>query len=234
MMHDIEDLQIGHRDRLRDRFEKTGLTGFAEHEVLELLLTYCIPRKDTKAIAKLLLHRHKTLYRLMNAPTCDIVIDAEQSKDKIITARTALFLKLVRDVGIYQQKQRLLSGMQIAGSKDVSDYLCEYFKGVMHEEFHIVLLNNKNVIIDTFKLFEGTPTEAHVYIRTIIEKIIQYHATALIIAHNHPTGNLTPSSSDISLTERIKNALSFIDVRLLDHLIIGDNDSYSFAEHGSL
>ncbi|MCD4650353.1 MAG: JAB domain-containing protein, partial [Candidatus Cloacimonetes bacterium] len=126
----------------------------------------------------------------------------------------------------------ILSQNYITNCKDVYNYLKTYYKGMKNEEFKVLYLNTKNIILYEESLFTGTVNEAKVYIRKIIEQTIRFSACAIIIVHNHPSGNLKPSQDDILITERIKQALSLIEVKLLDHIIVGDNDYFTFVgEH---
>lgn len=218
----------GHRNRLRQRYEKDGLDGFHPYEVLELLLFYVYPRKDTKALAKKFLsYFNDNLHKLMQA-------DISELTKAGLTENSATLLKLVRDAFLYQQKLSLIKTDYFTSSEEVYSYCKHYFKGKMIEEFKIIYLNTANQILNEETLFVGTVNESRVYIRKIVERCLYYGASQVLLVHNHPTGNLKPSDADLIITMKIKDALSLFEIRVLDHLIIGDNDFYSFQERMNL
>lgn len=214
-----------HKFRLRQRFLRNGLEGFHNYEVLELLLSYTIIRKDTKLIAKKLLDKFGTVTEVINAPQ-ELLLEVKGLGERSVT-----LLKLFKSFNNYHLKERILDSNYISCSNHVFTYLKHYFKGLKTEQFKVLYLNNKNNIIYEETLAKGTTNEAKIYIKTLMEKIILLKASAIIIAHNHPTGSLEPSKPDINLTKRLEKALKYIEIRLLDHLIIGDNEYFSFKDN---
>ncbi len=225
---ETKDHIMGHRSRLRQRYEKDGLNGFLPHEVLELLLFYTYPRRDTKVIAKKALsHFHNNLHKLVHASVSEL-------KESGVSENSAVLIKLIRDAFLYQQKLSLIKSDFITSSNDVYNYCKNYFKGMQIEEFKVIFLNTANHILTEESLFQGTVNESRVYIRKILERCLNHSASQVLLVHNHPTGNLKPSESDLAITNKIKEALALYEIRILDHLIIGDNDFYSFKENGFL
>jgi DNA repair protein RadC len=225
-MDNQTNLNEGHRERLRNRFFEVGLDAFEPHEVLELLLFYSYPRKDTKRLAKgVLNHFHQDFHKLLYA-------NKEELNAAGLSDSAASLLKLVREVFIYQLKKELLIKESISSSAEACDFLRAYFKGIPHEEFCVIYLNNKNKILHIQSEFQGTFNETKVYIRELVNQCLKYNASVVLISHNHPSGHLKPSTSDISITQKIKIALEIFDIKILDHVLVGDNEFYSFAEYG--
>ena len=216
----------GHRERLRNRFFEVGLDGFEPHEVLELLLFNVYVRRDTKKIAKSVMNYFKNDFHKVLTASHEELFNAGLSP-----SATSL-IKLVRETFIYQMKKELVKEKKITSSKDAYDFLKAYFKGLPNEEFCVIYLNNRNKILDICSEFQGTFNESKVYIRELVKHCLKYNAASIIISHNHPSGHLEPSSADINITQKIKLALEFFDIRVLDHILVADNDFYSFLEHG--
>lgn len=218
----------GHRQRLRNRFFEVGLDGFEPHEVLELLLFNVYVRRDTKKIAKKVLEYFKNdLHKVLNASDDDL-------KSAGLSDSAASLIKLSREIFVYQLKKDLIKQDKISSSNDAGNFLKAYFKGFDKEEFCVIYLNNRNKILDIKSEFKGTFNESRVYVRELVKHCLKYNAASIIISHNHPSGHMQPSSQDIKITEKIKLALELFDIRLLDHILVGNNEIYSFAENGHL
>jgi len=129
----------------------------------------------------------------------------------------------------YALREKMIKEQCITSCHDVYNYLKQYYKGKQNEEFKVIFLNSRNYIIAEETLFRGTVNEAKIYIRTLIQSVVKTGATAIIVVHNHPGGTLKASEEDLHITEKIKKVLGFIDVKVLDHIIIGDNDYLSLA-----
>ena len=222
-------LHSGHHKRLRERFTKSGLGGFHDYEVLELLLTYVFPNRDTKPIAKELLDKFKTLTGVFSAEK------EELEEIKWIGERTAIYLKLMNDTlgFVFEERAR---NEEIQFTKTAQ--LFEYFKATIgskkNEVMRAVYLNSQNKIIHAENLSEGTVVEAVAFPRKIVEVALKYHAISVIIAHNHPGGVSEPSDNDDKITEQIKNALETVGISLQDHLVITENDYFSYRQTGYL
>ena len=209
------DLNQGHRKRLRDRFLKTGLTGFNDYEILELLLTYSISLKDVKPIAKSLISEFGSISE---------VLDADISELKRLSGVgdiSALLLKLVKDIKTEYYADKLKLMTSISASSDVYDFALEKLAGCKDEKFLAIYLNSKNKIIDSEITAEGTVTQARVYPRKIIRKALEVNAAGLIVVHNHPSGEIKPSKNDIELSDVLKNLCEAMDIRFLDHIVVG-------------
>jgi DNA repair protein RadC len=219
----VEKNHTHHKERLRKRYEETGLDGFHDYEVLELILSYSLIYKDTKPLAKELIAEFGSLIGVLNAPV------EKLSQVKGVTRRTAVMIKLFRDTMTFALSDKIMTENWLSSCNDVYNYLKHYYKGKQNEEFKVIYLNSRNYIISEETLFRGTVNEAKIYVRNLLQNVIKTGAASIIIAHNHPGGTLKASEEDILITEKIKKVLKYINVNVLDHLIIGDNDYISLA-----
>ena len=219
---------IGHRQRIKEKYKKSGIKGWLDYEVLELALSYAVPRKDTKPVAKALLSRFKTINAVLDADT------KELSQINGISDHAALFIKLLKEIAVLYLEKGLQKKDLLSSPDLVYDYLKASLKGAVDEEFQTLFLDNRNQLItmETSKI--GTVNRSVVYPRKVVERALYNHATGVIIAHNHPAGTLGPSEDDLAITKVIKNALKTVDINLLDHIIIGNNDYYSLKNNGQI
>jgi DNA repair protein RadC len=219
---------MGHRQRIKDKYEKSGIAGWLDYEVLELALSYAIARKDTKPIAKELITRFETI---------NGVLDADSKELKSVSGlseHTALFLKLLKDIAVLYLEKGLHDKDLLSSPELVFNYLKASLKGCADEEFKALFLNGRNQLIAVEALQTGTVNRSAIYPRKIVERALYHHAVGVIIAHNHPAGTLTPSKEDGMVTKAIKDALKTVEISLLDHVIIGSNGYFSFNKKGLL
>ena len=221
-----ENVPIGHRKRLREKFIKSGLTGFADYEVVELLLSLGTPRKDCKPQAKEALKKFKTLRGVLSASMEEL----EQIKG--IGPISAFGIKLMQDVAREYLKEQIIDKPYMQSSQAIYEYLYHSMRDLKNEIFKVIYLNSKNQIIDTADLFEGTINSAAIAPRQIVEQALAHHAAALVFAHNHPSGNCEPSKSDKDITRDLVFAGGTVQIKILDHPIIGNNRYFSFAGEG--
>ena len=215
----------GHRSRLRERFIEHGLSGFSDAEVLELLLSFGTPRKDCKVQARSLLERFKTLPGVLDADTQAI------QQIRGIGPLNGFALSFIKSVADRYLKERLRDKSYLKSSQDVIDYLIHTMRGLSVEVFTVIYLDSSLGILESEIVAEGTINVNSIYPREIIKRALSHNAAALIVAHNHPSGSLTPSDQDRRLTGSLYLACSLMQIRLLDHLIIGDGH-YSFSDNG--
>jgi DNA repair protein RadC len=215
----------GHRQRLRERFFQNGIDSFHDYEVVELLLTFATPRKDMKPQAKELIRRFGSLAGVLEAPI-SVLLDV-----KGMGPSTVFALKLPHAVGRRYLFEQTAGKDYLRSSKTVKDYLTHNLRERNREVFMVIFLDGQNQIIKMEELFTGSLTTSAIYPREVIQKVLSYDAASVILVHNHPSGSLTPSGSDRAVTKKLKIALASIDVEILDHLIVGGNDFFSFADH---
>lgn len=220
---------VGHKKRLRERFMMSGLTGFHDYEVLELLLSYVIVRRDCKSIAKEMLKKYGDLYTIFSQS------NEELQKNKYITERVVIYLKTIFNIiedELYKKIYK--SKIKITNNNQLINYLNMSLVKRDIEVFKVLFLNTQNELIAEEDLFKGTLDRSTVYIRELVKRIIKYNAKSIIIVHNHPGGSLKPSGADMELTVRIQEALENIEMRVLDHIIISEKGYFSFLEDGIL
>jgi DNA repair protein RadC len=218
----------GHRDRLRGRFVKSGAGACEDYELLELLLFSAIPRRDVKPLAKALLARFGSIAGVLAADMHDLsgvkgLSDNSAALIKVVHALTQRML--ISDVG---QKPVLSSW------KKLLDYCHVAMAHEKREQFRVLFLNRKNQLIADEVQQVGTVDHAPVYPREIVRRALELGATALILVHNHPSGDPSPSDSDISMTGEIVRAARALDVVVHDHLIIAKSGHASFKAMGLL
>ena len=217
----------GHRERLRKRFLISGISGFHDYEVLELLLTYVIVQKDCKQIAKELLEKYGNLYTLLSQDS------EELQKNNYISERVAVYFKVLFSILenlLYRKIDKATT--VISSNIQLLNYLQHSLANREIEVFKVLFLNTQNELLKEEELFKGTIDRSTVYIRELVKKILDYKAKSIIIVHNHPSGSLKPSQSDIQITSKIKEVLDSLDMKLLDHLIISGKGHFSFLEEG--
>lgn len=216
----------GHRQRLKERFLKAGLESFAPVNVLELLLFYCIPRKDTNVIAHRLLDTFGSFQGVLNARAEDL----QAVED--IGENTATFLCLLNAVNRYYQSSAVEDIKVIRSVEDYGTVLMPNFAGRRNEMVFLLCLDTKCKVICCRQIGEGSVNSAGVSIRKIVEVALGVGASVVVLAHNHPSGVAIPSGEDMQTTIRAAKALQTVDVTLLDHLIFADNDFISLRQSG--
>ena len=215
----MENIHRGHREKMRQRFLKSGLEGFADHEALELLLYYAIPRQDTNPIAHRLMDRYGSLTAVLSAPAEDL------KKVEGIGESAAVLLKVAGQIG---RKARLADAVQSCPMTDVETvgaYLLERYE---------LCLDRKGKLLACKRLNDGGASSAALDIRKVVENAILTSASTVILAHNHPSGIALPSDDDCAATTRAAQALQTIGVALADHIIVADDDFVSMAQSGYL
>lgn len=221
-----EEMHQGHRRRLREKFLKSGLAGFHDYEIVELLLTLGSPRRDCKPQAKEAIRRFKTLRGVLAAPL------EELQQIKGIGAHSAFGIKLMQEVAREFLKEGILSKPFYKSSQEIFDYLYHAMRDLKKEAFKVIYLNSQNQIIEAVDLAEGTVNGSAVPPREVMEGAIKHNAVSLILVHNHPSGNPEPSANDRELTRELVYAGKIMQIKVLDHIIIGDNRYFSFAGDG--
>ncbi len=218
----------GHRQRLRERFERSGLQGFHDHEVLELVLTYAIPRKDVKPIAKRLVTKFGSLAAVFDASSVEL-----EQVEGIGPYAAGLITIIPRLVDRYHQDRWKKQQITFCSTMDAVGYLAALLGTERNEVFCILALNSQNAMIAR-EIQRGSINRTAVFPRLVVEECLKHRATAVILAHNHPSGDPKPSTADRQLTRRLKKVLNDLDIVVHDHIIIAGPSHYSFAEQGEL
>lgn len=215
----------GHRQRLRDRFLERGLDGFTDAEVLELLLSFGTPRSDCKGPARLALEHFGSFAAVLEASQPALL------EIRGIGPKNGFGVQFIQAVARRYLKERLRGKRYLHSSNEVRDYLLHSLRGLKKEVLTVIYLDSSHAILKTETVAEGTVNVNTVYPRELVKKALQENASAMIIAHNHPSGSLDPSPQDLKLTRTLFLLGSLMQLHLLDHIIIG-NGSFSFADHG--
>ncbi|MBM3292995.1 MAG: DNA repair protein RadC [Candidatus Aminicenantes bacterium] len=222
----LSDGRRGHRGRLRERFLRAGLDGFLDHEVIELLLTLGTPRRDCREPARAAVRAFKSLRGVLEAE------ERELCRIPGIGPHNVFGLRLVQEVSRRFLKDRIIGRPYLRSSREVYDYLTHALRDLRREHFKVLFLDAKNQIIEEKTLFEGTVDSSAVYPREIMKDALRYDAAALVFAHNHPSGDPEPSRCDREITKELVLAAKVMGLKVLDHVVVGNNVYFSFADHG--
>ena len=216
----------GHRSRLKERFRKEGLDGFTDVQILEMLLFFCIPRRDTNPIAHALLARFGSLHQVLEAPLHELEkVDGigEQASTLISLTR-----QIARSYGVSQAgMEKILNTTSKCGN-----YLKPYFLGKRDEIIYLLCLDAKCKVLGCREVGKGSVNSAGLSVRKIVETALALNATSVVLAHNHPSGLALPSNEDVATTRRVAMALHAVGIFLADHIVVAEDDFVSLAESG--
>jgi len=206
---------LGHRERLRQKLLSAGPEALAEYEMLELVLMQAIPRRDTKPLAKQLINRFGSFAAVLAAEP-NALQEVKGVGDGVVA-----MLKIVQHAAQLMQRQLVIKRPVLGSWQQLIDYCHSVMAHEKVEQFRLLFLDGKNRLVADELQNIGTVNHAPVYIREVVKRALEFHALAVIMCHNHPTGDPTPSRDDILLTREIKKALDLVGIKLHDHLIIG-------------
>lgn len=216
----------GHRKRMRQRFMEEGLDQFTDVQVLEILLFYCIARQDTNPIAHALLDHFGSLSQVLEAPV------EELCKVDGIGENTAVFLRLITQVGRYYLTDRASKAKVLPTLESCAKYLQTFFFGRNVETVYLLCLDAKCKMLCCKKISEGDVNSTSLSVRKVVETALNTNASSVVLAHNHPGGLAIPSNEDIQTTKRIAAALQAVDVNFVDHILVTDDDYVSLVQSG--
>lgn len=219
---------VGHRARLRARFMKGGHEALQDYELLELILFRAIPRRDVKPFAKELIATFGDLSAVLSAPP-EQLMEFTQMTPGIIAD-----IKIIEAAALRIGKSKIMHRKALMAWDDLVAYCRVRLSEKQTEEFHIIFLDKRNQIIDVEIISRGTVDQAPVYPREILKRALLLNASSLVLAHNHPSGDPSPSRADIKMTEKIRDVAAEFDITLLDHLVIGRTAEVSFKNFGLL
>jgi len=217
-----------HRDRLRARFLQAGNAGIADYEMLELVLFRAIPRRDVKPLAKILLREFGDFNGVVSAPVSRL------RKIKGIGNASVIELKIVEAAAHRLARARVINRPVLSGWSELMRYCKSTMAHREIEQFYILFLDAKNVLIADEAQARGTVDHVPVYPREVVKRALELNASALILVHNHPSGDPTPSRADIDMTAQIERALKSVTITLHDHVVIGKKTDASFRSLGLL
>ncbi len=219
-------IHIGHRQRLKDRFRTEGLDNFSERHVLELLLFYAIPQRDTAPLAQELLDRFGSLPQVLEAPI--------QELEKVcgVGPNVSTLLALSTAISRYYLVKRTANATILNTMERCGEYLMQHFHGRRNETVYLLCLDAKCKLLSCKEVGEGSVNSANIPIRRVVELALAVNATTVILAHNHPSGIALPSDEDVLTTKRLATALDAVEICLADHIVVADDDYVSMVQSG--
>lgn len=216
----------GHRQRMRERFEKNGLNGFSEHEMLEMLLFYAIPQRNTNPLGHQLLNRFGSLHGVMDATLeelCEVDGIGRHAATLIV-----LVSKLMREVQNSRQKTK----KTIKNRWEAQEHCEQLLRGLQDEYLYAVCLNGQMELVADAMVSHGTVSEVQAYPREVAKAVLRHNARVVVLCHNHPGGNAIPSVQDLDMTRQLSEMLARMDVILADHIIVTETESISLHSAG--
>ncbi len=220
---ETNNIHKDHRQRVRDSYLKTGIDAMADHNILELLLFYCIPQKDTNPIAHELIERYHDLNGVLDAPV------KELEKINGIGENAAVFIKLIRDLCLKYHENAISGKVSLASNERLYNFARMKYLGESREIVYMLSLDAHGTLKHCVKVADGSPTTAVSDSRRLVELALRFDITNAIIIHNHPNGFAIPSQADIAATETIASLFSTVNINFVDHIIIADDEIFSFA-----
>ncbi|MGC2423879.1 MAG: DNA repair protein RadC [Nitrospirota bacterium] len=215
-----------HRQRIKEKFKKSGLENLHDYEALELLLTYAIPRRDVKPLAKALLEKFGNFQGVMDA-SVEALMEFPG-----LGEHSAILLKVSKECSDLYLKRKVVKKSKVCCAPDLINYCRMTMAGLKDEQFRVVFLNTQNEIIEIETIQEGTIDQSVVYPRKVMERALYHKSAALIFVHNHPGGKVRPSYADKEITTLLVAAAKSMDIEVHDHLIVGKDGYFSFRDSG--
>lgn len=218
----------GHRERMKQRYAQQGIKTFSEEMILEMLLYYAIPRKDTLPMAQALLKRFGRVVDVMDTPVEELV------KVEGVGESAARYLNMIADIHRFCYGQRHLEDVVLDSPERYGDYLLPRYYGLQEETVFLLCLNGYGNPVGCRVISTGDLNSATMPIRRIVEFALSVGAASVVLAHNHPCGVALPSDQDILATQLVANALNLVEIDLVDHLVVAGEDFVSMAASGTL
>ena len=215
---DKKGIHDGHRQRLKNKFLENGFLGFEPHNILELLLFYSIPRKDTNEIAHELLNHFGSLKNVFNADFNELI------EVKGISENSATLIKMIPKIAQEYLNNSFKEGVILDTANKIGEYFISKYLGEPNEIVYAMLLSNKFELLSVVKIHEGSVNSAFVSPRKILDSVVKFNASMIVIAHNHPEGTVCPSMDDINTTADLMSAFSAFGIDLIEHFVISGNE----------
>jgi len=215
-----------HRARMRKKFKENGFDGFAEHEILEMLLYYSIPRRNTNPLAHKILDKYKTLANVFDASPEELMKEVE------ISEVTATLLSMVPKLSKVYETSKWDRKMCLSDTETLGQYAVSLFKDKLNEEFALICLDANRLVHWSGIIIKGTIDRTEAYPRIVVNEALKHNATTVVFAHNHPGGTLAPSVADKEATLELVRILKGIGIDVLDHIIVSGNRYFSMSQMG--
>ncbi len=216
----MADVHDGHRKRMFEKFDKYGFSTFNDHEKLELILFFSVPRRDTNRLAHKLLDRFHTISGVLDAH------ESELKEFPLITDRTVQLFSMIKQTAALYKSEKIKNKTYLCTTDEIATYFQLFFANSKNEKLAVMSLNNKGRFISCDFIAEGDISSVGVSVRKVIERLISTGATVAVLCHNHPGGIALPSSADVFITRELHSALKNINVELKDHIILSNEDDY--------
>ncbi len=216
----------GHRQRMKERFLQEGLTHFSGHEVLEMLLYYALPYRDTNELGHRLEQSFGSLAKVLEADYHDLV------KVEGVTPHVATLIAFCGQLARRYQREQYAMGTVLYDATSIGKYLLPWFSGAKDESVVLLSMDNRHKVLNTTRVFEGSVNSTQFNIRGAVHQVLRDNATVVVMAHNHPNGHALPSKADLDTTARFARVLEELNIRLFDHLVMAEDDFVSLAESG--
>ncbi|MFH1137894.1 MAG: DNA repair protein RadC [Pseudomonadota bacterium] len=224
-----QDPRSGHRERQREKFRRHGLEKFTDEEIVELLLTFGTPRRDCKQAARGLLKNFGSIRGVFEADEAELAATPGVGPNNVVA------IKFIYQVAGKFLEQQLVGREYLSSSRKVWAYLRHHLENLSKEVFKVIFLDSANGVVAVEDLGRGTVTGAVVQTREVIERALVLKAAGLVFVHNHPSGRIAPSTADHRLTRQLLHAAHVVDMKVVDHLIVGKGEEYySFRDQGHL
>ncbi|MBM6829276.1 DNA repair protein RadC [Anaerotignum lactatifermentans] len=223
-----ENLHKGHRERMRQRYLTEGGEGFADHELLEMLLYGAVPRGDTNALAHKMIAEFGSLTALLEADPVEI------ARRCGVKESTAVLISLQKELMRRRNQEKWKEHPALDSVRKAGAYALDLMGDYHYERFYVACLDSRKRLIRTCFISEGTVDESVVHPRVVVETVLKYQASSVILMHNHPGGTMKPSFSDLELTTKLCRILREIGIEVADHIIVSENAYFSFLEHNYL
>ncbi len=213
----------GHRERMLAKFSQNGFHGMKDHEKLEIILFFSIPRHDTNELAHLLLNRYHTVSAVMDAPEKELLAFPH------ITKRTCQLFQMIKETSVLYRMEKGAQKEYMTTLDEIGTYFLVYYGNCIDEKLTVMSLNNKRKFLSCDVVGEGDISSVGVSTRKVVETVLRTRASEVVLCHNHPGGIALPSKADICITEMIRDILEPLGIHLIDHIIVAGEDYVSLA-----
>lgn len=217
-----KNIHAGHRERVKARFDASGLEDFSDHQILEFLLFYAIPQRDTNEMAHKLLNEFGSLSGVFDAKVHEI--------EKIVGKGGARLIKLIMPIAKRYYLDRENYAKVFTSPSDIGNYVVNYFIGETFEKIILLCFDAKLKLLNVTQIAEGNVSSCNINNRLVCETALKYNASMVVLAHNHPGGIALPSREDMMLTKELSEFLDTLDIELFDHIVVGNRDFVSFRD----
>lgn len=220
------EIHKNHRARMRKKFRENGFDGFVDHEILEMLLYYCIPRQNTNPLAHKILDKYKTLANVFDATPEELM------QETGVSEVTATLLSMVPKLSKVYETSKWNRTDCLSDTEALGQYAISMFKDKINEEFALVCLDSNRRVHWSGVVVKGTIDRTEAYPRLVVNEALKHNATSVVFIHNHPGGTLAPSIADKEATDTLVKVLNGIGIKVLDHIIVSGNRYFSMQEMG--